>query len=240
MVALSPRLLLLPRLMISKLPSWIWPGAWLLALMAGLVNVVGILSFQHQPVTHLTGTTSLLADSLTRGDWPATLHLVLLITSFMLGTMISGFLVQDAVLRLGWSYAVALVLEALLLFAAMLLLRREHVSGLYSAACACGLQNAVISTFSGAVVRTTHVSGMFTDLGIYLGHTLRGMPVDRRRIRLCFVVISGFLAGGALGALAFRGWQYGALWIPCALALMIAGGISISRGGGTEKATRGR
>ena len=45
----------------------------------------------------------------------------------------------------------------------------------------------MVSTYSGAVVRTTHLSGMFTDLGIFLGHFLRGLPVDMRRLRLCFL-----------------------------------------------------
>jgi uncharacterized membrane protein YoaK (UPF0700 family) len=117
---------------------------------------------------------------------------------------------------------VALLLESLLLCAAVPLLHANHVFGIYCASCACGLQNAMVSTYSGAVIRTTHISGMFTDLGIFLGHFLRGLPVDSRRLRLCFLIISGFLAGGIAGAAAFRHLGYSTLFIPAALTAITA------------------
>jgi uncharacterized membrane protein YoaK (UPF0700 family) len=89
--------------------------------------------------------------------------------------------------------------------------------GIYLASCACGLQNAMASTYSGSAVRTTHVSGMFTDLGIYLGHALRGIPVDMRRLRLCIIIISAFLCGGIAGAMGFYHWKYATLYIPAIL-----------------------
>ena len=93
---------------------------------------------------------------------------------------------------------------------------------MYAAACACGLQNAMVSTYSGAVVRTTHVSGMFTDLGIFLGHALRGLPVDSRRLRLCLLVISGFLSGGIVGTFAFKVFSYSALLFPASLTAVVS------------------
>ena len=63
---------------------------------------------------------------------------------------------------------------------------------------------------------------MFTDLGIFLGHALRGLPVDSRRLRLCYLITSGFLCGGIAGAVAFRGLGYAALFIPGGLTAMTA------------------
>ena len=77
-------------------------------------------------------------------------------------------------LRLGRRYGVALSVESLMLFAAIPLFRHQHLAGPLLAAMACGLQNAMATTYSGAVVRTAHLSGMFTDLGIMLGHWLFG------------------------------------------------------------------
>ena len=51
--------------MISRLPSWVEAGAFSLALMAGVVNAVGLLGFSHQAVSHLTGTSTLLGAGLT-------------------------------------------------------------------------------------------------------------------------------------------------------------------------------
>ncbi|MGQ0551812.1 MAG: YoaK family protein [Planctomycetota bacterium] len=208
--------------MISKLPRWVWTGAWALAFVAGIVNVIGLLGFERQAVTHLTGTTSLLAAALAALDGQAALHCAAIIGSFVAGTVLSGLLIQDSTLQLGRRYGVALLLESLLLCIAVPLFKRNSMFGIYSASCACGLQNAMVSTYSGAVVRTTHVSGMFTDLGIFLGHFLSGLPVDLRRLRLCFIVITGFLVGGVAGALAFQRLSYSALFIPAALTAITA------------------
>lgn len=203
--------------MISKLPRWVWTGACALAFIAGIVNVVGLLGFEHQAVTHLTGTTSMLAAALSSLDLTASLHFAAIIGSFMAGTIVSGFIIQDSTLQLGRRYGIGLLVESALLIIAVPLLNRSSMLGIYCASCACGLQNAMVSTYSGAVVRTTHLSGMFTDLGIFLGHRLRRLPVDSRRVRLCFLVISGFLGGGIAGAVAFRHLGYSALLIPAAL-----------------------
>lgn len=208
--------------MISKLPRWVWAGAWALAFIGGIVNVVGLLGFEHQAVTHLTGTTSMLAAALATLNGASALHFTAIIGAFVAGNVLSGFLIGDSALQLGGRYVFALLLESLLLCVAVPLLNRNSLAGLSCAACACGLQNAMGSTFSGAVVRTTHVSGMFTDLGIFLGHSLRGLPVDARRLRLCFLVISGFLCGGVAGTLGFQRIGYFTLLVPAGLTAATA------------------
>jgi uncharacterized membrane protein YoaK (UPF0700 family) len=203
--------------MTERLATWVWVGAAALACVAGMVNVVGYLGFEHQAITHLTGTTSLLGAALAQGEFTAVWQLAAMIAAFVGGAMLSGLLVQDSVLRLGRRYGVALAFEALLLAAAVPLFEHGSFAGPLLAAVAIGLQNAMATTYSGAIVRTSHVSGMFTDLGITLGHALRGLPVARRRLWLCLVIITSFLAGGVLGALAFAALDYRALHIPAAL-----------------------
>ena len=206
------------------LPRWVWIGAVLLAAVAGMVNVIGFLGFEHQAVSHLTGTTSLLGAALVNGDLRAISHLWGLLIAFCLGAMLSGMIIQDSALKLGRRYGVVLILEALLLLAATPLLEHQLIWGALLAAMACGLQNAMVTTYSGAVVRTTHLSGMFTDLGIGLGHLLRGVPLQKRRLMLSGFIISGFLGGSILGAGLFRHLQYNALLVPAALTGVV--GIS--------------
>jgi uncharacterized membrane protein YoaK (UPF0700 family) len=201
----------------ERLAAWVWIGAGALACVAGIVNVVGFLGFQHQAITHLTGNTSLLGAALVSGDSHGTLRLAAAMAAFVAGAMLSGMVIQDSVLRLGRRYGVVLAIESLLLLAAVPLFRHQQWLGPLCAAMACGLQNAMATTYSGAVVRTSHVSGMFTDLGIMLGHALRGMPVARKRLGLCVVVISMFFAGGVAGAWLFSLVGYGALYVPAAL-----------------------
>jgi uncharacterized membrane protein YoaK (UPF0700 family) len=146
-----------------RLPTWVWIGAVALSCVAGMVNVVGFLGFEHQAVSHMTGSTSQLGMALAQGDWRAVGHLWGLLIAFSLGAMLSGLLIQDSTLQLGRRYGVALALESALLLVAIPLFERHQIWGALAAAMACGLQNAMATTFSGAVVRTTHLSGMFTD-----------------------------------------------------------------------------
>ena len=208
--------------MIRKLPRWIWAGAWLLAFVAGMINSVGLLGFKHQAVTHLTGTTSLLANSLAEWDLREALHLLSIIGSFLLGAIASGFIIRQSTLQLGRRYGVALFLESALLGVAVWFLSRHSPTGVCAASAACGLQNAMVSTYSGAVIRTTHVSGIFTDIGILLGHLLRGLEVDFLRIYLYLVIVSGFIGGGVAGAFAFHVLSYQSLWIPAAITATTA------------------
>ncbi|MDI1313828.1 YoaK family protein [Prosthecobacter sp.] len=189
-----------------------------------MVNVIDLLGFEHRAITHLMGNTSMLAAALAELDLAAALPLVAIIGAFMAGTVLSGFIIQESTLRLGDRYWVTL-----LLCLAVHLLQRSSVLGLCAAACACGLQNAMVSTCSGTDIRTTELSGMFTDLGIFLGHFLRGLPVDVRRLRLCLLIISAFLCGGIAGAVAFRRLDYTTLYIPSVLIALMALAYSLYR-----------
>lgn len=203
--------------MLRQLPRWAWIGGGLLAFGAGMINAVGFMGFRHQAITHLTGTTTLLGVAVADGNTGEMLHWALAIASFLAGAVISGFIVQQHTLQLGRRYGVALMLESLLLFAAVPLIHEGRDLGLYLASMACGLQNAMASTYSGAAFRTTHLSGIFTDLGIYLGQRLRGLSVDALRIHVCLLVAGSFLAGSAIGAWAYGSLQERTLLLPAIL-----------------------
>ena len=212
-----------------QLPRWVWVGTGLLACVAGMVNVVGYLSFEQQAVTHLTGTTTLLGEAVAKRDLHAISRLAGVALAFMAGAALSGMIVQDSTLKLGRRYGVALVLESLLLIAAIPLFMQGRLAGPLLAAMACGLQNAMATTYSGAVIRTSHLSGMFTDLGIGLGHALRGMPLQKRRLLLCGLIISGFFTGAVLGALLFVRFGYAALAVPATITGSIGLGYAAHR-----------
>ncbi len=215
--------------MLRQLPRWAWVGGGLLALIAGSINTVGYLCFRHQPITHLTGTSTELGIALARLDAAEVLHWGFVIGAFLFGAMLSGFIVQQRTLQLGRRYGVVLMLESLLLFVATPLIHGESDLGLYLASMACGLQNAMVSTYSGATLRTTHLSGIFTDLGIYLGQRLRGLEVDRLRIQVCLLVASCFIVGAAAGALGFALVQERVLLAPATLTGMVGLGYAIYR-----------
>jgi uncharacterized membrane protein YoaK (UPF0700 family) len=140
----------------------------------------------------------------------------------VLGAALSGAIIENAVLRLDRKYSFALVVEAGLLLLAMVSLGHGFHNGHFFASAACGLQNGMVSTYSGAVVRTTHVSGLFTDLGTMFGARLRGHALDTRKALLYLLLIVGFILGGSLGAFSFQHLQSAALGIPAAGAFFLA------------------
>ncbi len=189
--------------MIAKLPRWVLLGGIVLSFIGGMINAGGYLSFRHQAVTHMTGTTTLLGIGVANADAGESLKFGGVALAFLLGAALGGLIVRDSALRLGRRYGVALSVESVMLFLAVPLVLREHMGGLWLLAAACGLQNSMASTYSGAVVRTTHVSGLYTDLGMFFGQWLRGVALDGRRVRLYIALIFGFFAGGVADALLF-------------------------------------
>lgn len=193
--------------MIKQLPRWVEHGAFLLSLMAGLINAIGFMGFKHQAITHISGLATQF--SLSVASHNPSIHLLLILVSFLIGALISGLLIKHTYFEQHQNYSIPLLLEAILLALAMFALLDHWVIGYYFASMACGLQNAMVTTFSGAIVRTTHLTGIMTDLGIMLGHALRGKNLDRRKLRLFSLIILGFIAGGVIGVYAF---QLMALW----------------------------
>lgn len=208
--------------MINKLPKWVEIGGFFLTLNAGFINAVGLLGFKHQAVSHLTGTSTFLSLEIANNNTQEIIHLLIVIASFVVGAAFSGLVIGNTALKLGRRYSLALMTESLLLFASMYLLNHGSQDGHFFASAACGLQNAMTSTYSGAVVRTTHVSGLFTDLGVALGLRFRGQQADKRKIILYLTLIVGFIAGGVVGSLLFSRFQFSALLAPGIMAATIA------------------
>ncbi len=207
--------------MISRLPKWVEYGALLLALLAGMVNAIGLMGFQHQAVSHVSGTLTMIGASIGLAQ-PDVTHLVLIVLSFILGAILSGVFIESAALKLGRRYGIALCIEGFLLMVSMQLLQSNLMLGQYFASAACGLQNAMITTFSGAVVRTTHMTGILTDLGLMVGARLRGQSFDYRKAKLFIFILVGFIIGGILGARLFNTYQNMALAAPSAMAFILA------------------
>jgi uncharacterized membrane protein YoaK (UPF0700 family) len=90
-----------------------------------------------------------------------------------------------------------------------------------------GLQNAVITKISRAEIRTTHITGLVTDMGIELGKllyinpSLSELPVraNHDKLRLQGKLIAAFASGALIGALGFKHLGYIST-VPLAVALL--------------------
>ena len=85
-----------------------------------------------------------------------------------------------------------------------------------------GVQNAMVSHYKGTIIRTTHLSGVLTDLGLSLGYKLRGLEVESRRTILHLLILIGFLIGGVLASCIYPYLKLNAFLIPAALSLSLS------------------
>lgn len=185
-------------------PMWISLGGSWLAFNAGYINAVGFLQVHEQGLTHLTGQVTRAGIELAEGHVSSAGHAASLVLCFFLGAIISGVIIRRSELaERGTPYGWAMLVEAALLGISACLVINGVSWGGSVAAVAAGLQNALATSYSGAVVRTTHLTGIVTDLGLHFGHALRGDPIEWARVRLLGLLFGGFFAGGVVGAATF-------------------------------------
>jgi uncharacterized membrane protein YoaK (UPF0700 family) len=201
-------------------PVWISLGGLLFSMTAGFINAIGFLGVHHNGLSHVTGQVTLVSIRLAEGGGESALKGVSVGLWFFFGAILSGIIVQRPELsRRGRRYGVAMTIEGVVLTAATWLLVRGNERGEYLAAMACGLQNAMATSYSGAVLRTTHMTGIVTDLGILLGHWIRREPLEGHKARLLAQLLVGFILGGLAGALAFTRMGPWALGLPAVTML---------------------
>lgn len=202
----------------KPIPIWVLSGGFVLTLIAGCINAVGFLGLHHQALSHMSGTVSAAGFDWATNNAEFFRHSLRVLFSFFAGALLSGFIIRQSVLQAGRRYGVVLAIESLLLFAAAHAFRENSLFGDYFAAMACGLQNAMATSYSGAVIRTTHMTGIVTDLGIACGHVLRGQSVEWRRLGLYGVLLTGFFGGSYLGGIGYAHIGYDTLLFPATFA----------------------
>lgn len=202
--------------------------AYILTFVAGAANAGGFLAVK-QYTSHMSGIVSSMADSFALGDVKFALSGLGAFASFVAGAAISAMLVNWGRRQsLQSEYAFPLIIEAILLVCFGLmgsnLSRHEWLFVPATVMLLCfimGLQNAVITKLSNARIRTTHVTGMTTDMGIELGKlfywniarediTRPVVRADRAKLKVHASLVFLFFAGGILGAVRFRFAGFGA------------------------------
>lgn len=198
---------------------WILAGAMVLAAVAGFVNVV-VLGVFHVPVSHMSGAASRISMDLAARNYADLQGVVSILGGFLLGAMLSGLVIGGRTVVPGRRYGIAMLFEAIVLAMAAILLAGHHFLGVALAGMACGIQNGMASSYYGLVIRTTHVTGIVTDIGVMLGQAVRH---GRFQIwKLCFLsgILAGFVAGGICGALAYLWIDVAALMLPAATCFL--------------------
>jgi uncharacterized membrane protein YoaK (UPF0700 family) len=204
--------------------------AGLLSSVAGALNAVGFL-IAGSFTANMTGNISAFADTLADGAVLVSLSFAGLVVAFIFGAGMAALVIQAGERKKIRSiYALAIAAEAvvlLLLSAALVLapLGMHETFLVVILSFVMGLQNAVTTMISRARVRTTHVSGMATDIGIELA-ALVGGDASRQdalpKLSLHSLTLACFAVGGVCGAVLFGFVGYWLFVIAAAILLLIA------------------
>ena len=217
-----------------------------LAWVAGYTNIIAVLVCGHV-ASHVTGHASQLGQAAAGGDWNLVLFVGTILVAFFLGAVLSACATEIARWRGVRSvYVVPAALELALLAVFAQLVRLHDPVQVESgamlwwmtivASIAMGLQNATITRISGGVVRTTHLTGVLTDLGLEsvrramermamragksdrdAAAYFRADETARWRLLLLASIFGAFVVGSACGVFAFQSFAHWSMTPPIAL-----------------------
>ncbi|MFD2554184.1 YoaK family protein [Sphingobacterium tabacisoli] len=193
----------------------------MLSFVAGLVNVCGVMQIQIL-TTNVTGHFAYFAENIVLNKYAVAITFILYVTAFLAGAFCSSLLIElfsrKSVVS---SYVFPISIEIIcLLFVAFFGDATVHPYVIASILLfAMGTQNALVSKISNSVVRTTHLTGLFTDLGIELSLLLfhkrnnQNIRKIKQNIYLKFVIILLFFFGSVLGGFLALQFHFKTLFV---------------------------
>lgn len=188
--------------------------ASVLSFVAGIVNVTGFLAFK-QLATNVTGHFALfITDVADFKFWKGTIYF-LYIFSFLFGSFSSSFLIEKFKANRKLNvFVLPTLIECFILMSIALISNVVDIDYPNLIVClllfAMGMQNSFVTKISNAIVRTTHLTGLFTDLGIELSQLFFPKTHPNREkikatIKLRIFIICFFFLGGIIGGYLYSG-----------------------------------
>ena len=187
--------------------------ASVLSFVAGLVNVVGFFSVQKL-TTNVTGHFAFFVDEVFKLNFNDAFHVALFVIFFFLGAFFSNFMVETySRIRESETYIFPIVTEAIILAVIAVfgnyLITESPDTIAYSLLFAMGMQNSLVTSISKSIVRTTHLTGLFTDMGIEFSQLFFYKDQFHKRrliksIKLRLTIIMMFFIGGVCGGILFE------------------------------------
>lgn len=189
----------------------------------------------HSFVSHVTGFATMFGVEINQNNLRFAAGALMVPVFFLIGAMISGVLV-DMRLKLHKKPAYYLVFGVMfvLLLGVVIFgfngffgrfgepLEQRHDYTLLAVLClVCGIQNGTVTLVSRAIVRTTHLTGLTTDLGIGLVRVLNARRIaigDEGKANMMRVgIILSFILGSGLGYRIFENHGFRGFLLPCVL-----------------------
>ncbi len=217
-----------------------------MAFVAGAVNAGGFLAIARY-TSHMSGIISAIGDDLALNNFISVLGGISLLLSFLLGAATTAIIVNWGHRReIRSEFALPLLVEAILLLmfglvgANLNLYLPLTVPAIALLLCfVMGLQNAIVTKASKAEIRTTHMTGVITDIGIEVGKMIywnRSKDANKQglvkanieKLKTHTFIFGMFLVGGIIGAVSFKKVGYIAV-VPLSLSLAIIAGFQVYR-----------
>lgn len=205
-----------------------------LAFQAGIINSGGFLAC-HRFVTHTTGFATHFAVEANQGALSSAFSMLTVPIFFLAGSILAGYFIDRPVsfekrpryeiILLIMTFIMALI-SLLGIFGEFGQFGEPYVLGrdffLLTLLCfTSGLQNALTTRATDAVIRTTHLTGITTDLGIGIARVIWGNKKnaqDLKKVSLAnqirMILIASFAGGSLIGAFVFIHFEYGGFLIP--------------------------
>lgn len=180
--------------------------ATLLSFVAGIVNITGVLAIKTL-TTNVTGHFAYFAEEVMRQDFSAAITFFVFTIFFLIGSFTSNFLSElISKTNPNFSHVIPISLEILVLFGVGIFGMESDLSSFdgkwiaFAMLFAMGIQNSLVTKISQSTVRTTHLTGLFTDLGIELSQLFfYKKPEETKRLKtniyLRLSIISFFFVG---------------------------------------------
>ncbi len=183
-------------------PRWALAAGCGLAFLSAAVNACFLVRLGTS-VGHLTGDVSRVAVEIASsqaGIHRSVSNLLAATLGFLTGAASAGFYIHHPNMELARPYGRSIIVIGLCLGVSHFMLPQHPSYAVGITAFACGLQNALATLYKGIVLRTTHLTGLLTDLGSNVGLRLRGHRIKTRRITVPLLLVFSFFAGAATGS----------------------------------------
>ena len=190
-----------------------------LSFTAGMVNICGVLSLGVL-TTNVTGHFAYFAEGALKKDALDSVYFLFYILAFLFGSFISNLLTELFTNKQRVSpHSAAMFLEIFMLLIVGIWGDAFISAGVSKPFIACillfamGVQNSLVSKISNSTVRTTHLTGLFTDLGIELSQLFFYKEENERRqlwhsIGLRGSIIAFFFSGCVAGGFLYSGLRF--------------------------------
>jgi uncharacterized membrane protein YoaK (UPF0700 family) len=186
-------------------PLWALLAGCLLAFLGAGVNACFLFQFGTS-VSHLTGDVSKVALEIAYNKAHLSISALELCSAtigFVLGAAIAGYSIHHPTVAITRPYGRTILTIAVCLLIAYWTFTTYTVISIGIAAVACGLQNALATHYRGVILRTTHVTGLLTDLGTHFGMFVRGHHIAPWKLWVPFLIVITFFSGAILGCIIF-------------------------------------